>query len=601
MIYFTLNGSNLEVALESQGYGPFNNSMQVLKDAKFRFNPTTKKWVGPWYRKDEIKEALENYDTIDDKATDEALENASCGIPKQFREAQRRIPDYSLMNFEPIQGKSPHEDFQRLAISKGINLSAYAYFYGQGTGKSYIAATIIAHRLYKYKDCGKVLFITTNIGVRNLYHELFKFIKGLDEDKVKIADKNYRNPFDDPNTDIVITSYNSFRLICDYYKKQQKITTKVPRKPFLPLNKWFNGKGMLILDESHCVANPKSQQGGLVALHAPCFTYRYLFSGTPADNIEKIYNQYKILDPWLVYNLSFTQWKDKLAYLGDRFSAYSVREWKKEEVEKQNQRFLQSYGEYYSTTDLVDLPDYNEKRIYIPMNPRHRKIYETFVINDLKDKHRVRDIINSFPYMMLAVDDPTLLNKHSDKFDYNFNLDLSNFNADKDLEKYNTLEDIMDELEGDEKALVWVIHPSTAKRICERFKKYKPVCIIGETPQDERFKMVEDFKTGDSRMLVAVIQTLATSVTILEAKVSVYFERGFNFTDFDQSLNRNYRLGQDQAVTRYMLMYDKSLDCLIDENLKNKGVLVKGLNSKDFLTQEQWVKIFNFSENTKID
>lgn len=600
MIYFTLNGANLEVRLDSQGYTVFNNSMQVLKDAKFRFNPDTKKWSGPWYKRDEIKEALENYDTIEDSISENDIEELTCGTPKQFREPTRRIPDYSLMNYEPITGKSPHEDFQRLAISKGINLSSYAYFYGQGTGKSYIAATLIAHRVYKYHDCNKVLFITTNIGVRNLYHELFKFIKGLDENKVKIADKNYRNPFDDPNTDIVITSYNSFRLICDYYKKKHKITSKIPKKAFLPLEKWFKGKGMLILDESHCVANPKSQQGALVALHAPCFTYRYLFSGTPADNIEKIYNQYKILDPWLVYNLPFTQWKEKLAFLGDRFSMYAVREWKKDEVERQNQRFLQSYGEYYSTNDLVDLPDFDEKKIYIPMSPAHRRIYESFIVQDLKDKSTVRDIINRFPYMMLAVDDPTLLRKHEDKFDYSLNLDLEKFNPDKDLEKYNALEDIMGDLEKDDKVIVWVIHPSTAKRICERFSKYKPICIIGDTPQDDRFRMVEDFKKGESRMLVAVIQTLSTSVTILEAKVSVYFERGFNFTDFDQSLNRNYRLGQDKAVTRYMLMYDKSLDCLIDKNLKNKGVLVKGLNSKDFLTQEEWIKIFNFSENTEL-
>ena len=600
MIQFTLRNGQLVVSQHGNGYTVFNNIIQVLKDLKFRFNPNTSEWVGPWYRRGELKDLLENYDTIEDKISDEDYEKAASGIPQQFREPQRRIPDYSLLNYGPITGKSPHEDFQRISISKGINISSHAFFFGQGTGKSYIAAAIIAHRLYKYHDCNKVLFVTTNIGVRNLYHELFKFIKGLDENKVKIADKNYRNPFDDPNTDIVITSYNSFRLICNYYKKEKKITATSPRKPFLPLEKWFNGKGMLILDESHCVANPNSQQGYLMALHSSLFTYKYLFSGTPADNIEKIYNQYKILDPWLVYNLSFTQWKDKLAYLGDRFSMYSIREWKKDEVEKQNQRFLASYGEYFNTEDLIELPDFNEKKIYIKMSPNHRKIYESFIINDLKNgSQKVRDIVNRFPYMMLATDDPTLLKKHEDKFEYDLNLMLEKFNT-RDLEKYNALEDIMEDLDSKEKAIVWVIHPSTAKRICERFSKYKPICIIGDTPQDERFKMVEEFKNGDSRMLVAVIQTLATSVTILEAHVSVYFERGFNFTDIAQSLNRNYRLGQDKVITRYMLIYDNSLDCLVDKNLDSKGTLVKGLCSRDFLTQEEWQKIFNFSENTQI-
>ena len=584
------------VQVHSNGYSSFNNSLQVLRDAKFRFNQDTKEWFGPWYKRDEIKELLENYDTIEDKISDEEYEKVACGEPQQFSEGMRRVPDYSLLNYGPITGKAPHENFQKIAISKGINLSSQAYFLGQGSGKSYIAAAIIAHRLYKYHDCNKVLFVTTNIGVRNLYHELFKFIRGLDENKVKIADKNYRNPFDDPNTDIVITSYNSFRLVCDYYKKKNKISSKTPRKPFLPLKEWMKGKGMLILDESHCVANPQSLQSHYISLHSSEFDYRYLFSGTPADKIEKLYQQYKIMDPWLVYNLSFTEWKEKLAYLGDRFSMYSIREWKKDEVEKQNQRFLQSYGVYYKTTDLIDLPNYNEKKIYIPMSPEHRKIYEEVIISDLANNNTVRDIINRFPYLMLATDDPTLLEKHREKFDASLNLDLGRFSPES-LEKYHALEDIINDTEKDEKVIVWVIHPSTAKRICEKFSKYNPICIIGDTPMDERFSMVEDFKKGNHKLLVANITTLNTSVTILESHISVYFERGFNYTEFEQSQNRNYRIGQESEVTSYVLIYDKSLDCLLDKNLESKGLLVRGLNSRDFLTQEEWKKVFNCTEN----
>lgn len=598
MIKFRLHDGHLVITLGSSGYTAFNNSLQVIKDAKFRFNARTQEWFGPWFKRDEIKEALENYDTIDDNISQEDIEALACGKPQQFAEGSRRIPDYDLLNYGPITGKSPYENFQRKAISKGINVSSYCYYYGQGSGKSYIAAAIIAHRLYKYHDCNKVLFVTTNIGVRNLYHELFKFIKGLDENRVKIADKNYRNPFDDPDTDIVVTSYNSFRLVCEYYKKQKKITSKNPKKPFLPLEKWFNGKGMLILDESHCVANPQSQQSHLIALHAPLFTYRYEFSGTPADKPEKIWQQYNIIDPWLVYNLSFTDWKEKMAYLGDRFSMYAVREWKEDELKKQNERFLASYGEYYKTTDLVDLPDYNEKHIYIPMSRHHRDIYEEFIYTDLANGGTPRDIGNRFPYMMLSVDDPRLLTKHMEKFPEDLNKKISMFKT-CDLEKYYALDDIV-ETYKDEKIIVWVIHPFTAKEITERYKHLNPICIIGDTNKEQRFDLVEDFKKDKRhRMLVANITTLNTSVTITESHVTVYFERGFNYTEYAQSTNRNYRIGQDKDVTSYILTYDKSLDCLLNKNLESKGLLVKGLCSRDFLTQEEWKKVFNCVESDR--
>lgn len=600
MININLKNSQLSISSFNLGPSAHAEVCRILKLNKFRFSPKTKDWIGPWFRLEDIKLELEEIDTLNINIKEEDLEELASGKPNQFRESQRRIPDWSLVNYPPIIGKSPNELFQKKAITKGINYSSYFFAYGQGSGKSYISSAIIAHRLYKYHDCNKVLFITTNIGVRNLYHELFKFIKGLDPDRVKIADKNYRSPFDDLGTDIVITSYNSFRLVCDYYKKKAGISSKSPKKPFLPLEKWFglNGNGILILDESHCVANPSSQQSHFVALHAHLFKYRYLFSGTPADNPDKLYNQYNIIDPYLVYGLTFAQWKDKMAYLGTRYSMYQVREWKKDELEKQNQRFLKSYGEYFKTTDLVDLPDYNEKCIYIPMSPQHRQIYEAVIEQDLKGKNSVREVFNRFPYMMLGTDDPGLLIKHLDRFDTKLGLLLNNFDT-KYLEKYNALQDIIDDNPG-EKIIVWVVHPSTAHRICERFSKQNPICITGETPMNDRFNMVEDFKKGNHNLLVAVIQTLSTSITITESKISVYFERDFNYTNYSQSQARNYRLGQNEDVVQYNLMYDKSLDCLSYKNLKNKGTLVEGLCSKDFLTQDQWIQIFNFSENTEI-
>lgn len=596
MTTIRLKDGKLEVSIGKLGYSAFNQVTGALRSEKFRYNSQTRSWIGAVTKYSSIKDRLEEYDVLVDKVDPKMLQCLPGSKPEQKYSNERRIPDFNLMSFGPIEGKHPYEDFQRKAIVKGINTNRYCYFYGMGSGKSYIASAIIAHRLYKYHDCAKVLLVTTNIGVRNLYHELFKFIKDLDPSKVAIANKDNRAAFDDKDIDIVVTSYSSMRLICDYYKKKCKIASKSPRKPYLPIDEWSDGKGaMLILDESHNVANPTSLQTKCIALHAGLFEYRYLFSGTPADKPEKQWQQFNIVDPWLVYNLSFSEWKDQMAYLGDRFSMYAIRGWKEEELKKQNERFLASYGEYYKTTDLVDLPDYHEKTIYVNMSPKHRKIYESVVMQDLSVQRAVRDVVNRFPYMCLAADDPSLLLKHSEKFDSWLNHALDTFNP-KELEKYNALADIVAD-NPNEKIIVWVIHPSTAHRICDRFKDLNPICITGDTDQQTRFDLVEEFKKGDHRMLVANITTLNTSVTILEAHISVYFERSYNYTEYSQSQNRNYRIGQDHEITSYILVYNNSLDVLLSKNLDSKGLLVKGLCAKDFLSQEDWVKVFNCSEN----
>lgn len=600
MIVATLRDKNVCLAVTGQNHELFSTIIKNLKMNNCAWEKETKTWIISALRYDSIKQGIEDLDIIEEKFTAEDLLEAQSCKSTQIIEKVRRIPDYSIMNFPPIKGIHPNEKFQNEGISKGINRSCYAFYWGMGSGKSYVASALIAHRLYKYHDCSKVVLITTNVGVLNLYHELFKFIKGLDESKVKIANKYYRNPFDDPSTDIVVTSYNSFRLVCNYYKSKKKISSNKPRKPFLPLKEWAGDKPlMLILDESHCVANTKSQQGHLVSIHAPLFQYRYEFSGTPADKVEKEYNQFKILDPALVWNLSYTEWLEKMADIGDHFSKYSIRAWKREEVEKQNQRFLKSYGNYFKTADLVDLPEYLEKRIYVPMSASHRKIYEELVVADLDGPSSTRDIVSRFPYLMLSIDNPFLLEKHRGRFDVKLNSLLDKF-KEKDLAKFEVIDDILEDHEG-EKGIIWAIHPDSIHRLEKRYANYNPVCITGETPQEERFKRVENFKKDPKhKLLIANIMCLNTSVTITEATFQIYAERSFDFTTYDQSTARAYRIGQTNNFHSYLLMYDKSLDVLLDKSLKNKGALVKGLVSKEFLSQEQWKTIFNCKEESDV-
>lgn len=596
MIRLFLEKNSLVVDISSAGTSSFQLAVPIIKKHKFEFNPRNKFWYGPWYEFESIKNDLEDIDSVESLVSDKDLEDIVTGTPEQIKEPVRRIFNPNLMNFPPIQGKHPNENFQRDLITKGLNFSRYFYALGMGSGKSYIASAIIKHRVFEFNNASKVLLLTTSIGVRNLYYELLKFIKGLKEEDIFIADKDHRNPFDSDNkASIVICSYNSFRLVCNHYKEELKIKSKSPKKPFLPLNDWCKGDCILVLDESHEVASTDSQRSQLLTLHTYFFKYRYLFSGTPADKPEKLYNQYKILDPWLVYNLSFTQWKGKMAELGDRFSPYAIKEWKKEELEKQNKRFLKSHGIYMRTTDLVDLPNYNEKKIFLNMSPKHREIYEGVVTSLLPNYSDAREIINNFPFLSLSLDNPFLLEKHESRFSDKLNKKINTFHENY-LEKLKALDDIISD-HPDEKILVWAIHPSTIKMICKRYPKLNPIGITGETEQDERFNLVEQFKKNDNnRLLVANITCLNTSVTILECKVQVYIERAYNYSTYSQSTQRIYRIGQKSDITTYIIIYNNSLDCLLDKNLDSKGTLVDGLMNKDFISQDEWVKIFNFKE-----
>lgn len=572
----------------------------ILKEYRFQWNPDSRYWEASVFKFEEIRSVLEDRDTLDVDPAVDGLEmrDGSCEL-KISRE--RAVIDYSLLHFPPITGKAPYENFQKIDITRGLTRNRYAYFLGMGTGKSYIAAALIAHYYLKWKKVKKVIIITTNIGVRNLYHELLKFIKDFPIDKVAIADANNRECFTS-DVDILLMSYNTFRLVCNHYKKKLKITATLPRKPFLPLQDWSDNQDMmLILDESHNVAIPSSQQSHLVALHAYAFKYRYLFTGTPADKPEKLYNQLKILDPALVHQMNYTEWLENYAELGTRYSRFAIRSWKKDKLQDLNKRFTANYGVYRNSEDVIDLPTHYIKKIYINMAKEHRQIYQAFIINTLEELQRegnssTRDIINKFPFMMLAVENPFLLEKHIDKFDDRLASQVLHF-KESYIEKLSVLADIVDEQQN-EKGVVWVIHPKTADLIAKKFEKLNPIVITGATAQVERNNLIEKFRTDDSaRLLIANINVLNTSVTITWATWQCYVERVFSYALYEQSTKRIYRIGQNKPVTTYIPLYNGSLDILLDKNLDSKDILVKGLMSKDFLSQDEWSKIFNLSEN----
>ena len=657
MIVLSLVGKQIYIKFRNIQGAAFNQAVAAAKSIHCSWNDIEKAWTISANRYAAVYDAFSDIDLFKQEFTAEDLEKATVQDPELTVEPIRRIPDYSLLNYEPIVGKHPYENYQKEAITKGINRSRYAYFYDMGTGKSYIAAAIIAHRLLKYRDVKRVFFLTSSIGVRNLKDELVKFIKNIDESRISIADVNNRLPFRD-DVDIVISNYNTLRLMADAYsgigtKIQQLLgkLSKVSRKSTqdnlkqeivsilaavhifvsaeCPTDKfvskvkktlsenrqmfkkyklgeaiktWLSGKeGLLLLDESHQLANPQSLRSKVAVEISNAFRYRYLFTGTPADVPVKLYNQFKILDPWLVYNMTFSEWKERMAYIGTPFSSTAIRGWKKDELELSNQRFTKLHGNYLSVTDVLDLPEFFEKRIPVDMSAKQRYIYEEAVSSILSAAKDEKEMVNVFPYQLLAVDNPSLLEKHSFKFPPELSQAISAFKLG-DLEKMNVLDDIISD-NPDEKILVWAIHPATIKSICERYKNLNPLYVIGETEQSERNKIVNTFKHDPKcKMLVANITTLSTSVTLSpECHIQVYMERGFQYDQYSQSQRRIFRIGSNQPAITYIPLYRNSLDYFVDKNLSSKGMLVKGLVSKGFISQADWKKIYNMNEDTVLD
>ena len=603
-----IGARNSKITLSFPGSKKFEEIVQTLKLYHCEFNPAEKDWTVSTAKYELLREKLADIDVISISYLDEKRINAMMlEIGKQqIIFPERRLFKQNLLKKTPIIGLTPNEDFQKVDILKGISRNRYIFDLDMGLGKSYILSGVLSH-LAEYDDLDKVLILTTRSGTYNFYHELLKFTYFKPEE-ITIANKDSTSVFES-DTRIIITDFDTFRLLSDkYYKKRFKKSGVKYRVSPIPVERWIGKKkACLILDESHSVGNPKSRRYATLKLISEHFYFRYLSSGTIADKVEKIYSQFNILDPGLVHNLNFTDWLAEYASVGNRFSQYAINYFKKDKIDSLMESIRKTYASHRRTDDHLQLPENFIKKIYVRMSDDHRKIYESFVkyeMGEMSDMN-MRNIQNKFPYLMLSLDNPYFLNTHLEKFPADLKKNIMKF-KDASLEKLNVLDDLIDEhvIENEEKIIIWTIHPHTAELLKKKYEKHHPVVVNGEieipkgvTRDEQKRALVEEFKTNKkSKILIAGIAVLNTAVTITEATTQVYLERDFNYITMSQSVKRIHRHGQTKSVNTIYLTYDYSLDNYISKNLEDKDLLNQKLLSKETLTTEEWRSIFNGSE-----
>jgi SNF2 family DNA or RNA helicase len=600
------NGKKKEVrcCFSYVGKENFNLLVTYLKSIRSKFNKSSADWTISPSRLTAFVEYAEEFEVIDRVGYKTETELLSSLIKPELKISEVR------QLYKPDLVKLPLLDFQVEDAKKCINRNRFYLALKMGMGKSAILAAVIAHHRL-YSNCDKVLFITSNTGVYNLKKELIKFIN-ISADDIEIGNAYNKKCFE-TSKPIVITSYDSFRRISDYYAREvNKNYSDKYQKPQIPLEDWIGSKqAILILDEAHKIGNHKSKQSNAIKVHADFFEYRYLASGTPADKIEKWYLQLKILDEALVKNLGFSEWLAEYAVLGTHFSEYQPQYYLHNKIKGLMEHLRANYVSFRKLEDHIKLPENLIRKIYVEMNPLQLEIYEEFITSSLSEIYEKcgsldsRQVTNSFPYLSMALDNPQLLEKHSGKFSNKLNKNISKWDFLKDHAKIELCDELVEkhcDFEG-QKIIIWTNHPSTADILKDRYKKYEPTVINGVTAKTNELKtiLVDQFRESkESKILIAGISVLSTSQTIVEAKAQIYFERNYNYTDFDQSKARIHRIGQNDQVNTYILLFDNSLDILQDKNLEDKD-LITNMIGKQFLTKEQWRKIFKLNSDDKID
>ncbi|MFW5800043.1 MAG: SNF2-related protein, partial [Spirochaetota bacterium] len=511
-----------------------------------------------------------------------------------------------VVNFTPIVGKEPYKNYQIEDIKRYLNINRGGIFWEQGLGKAVFLAVHLT-QLFKNNEVDKAVILSPSSGIYNLRREILKFSNLFSIDDIVIASKDNREPFIE-NAKIVIMTYRTFLLISDHYYKKNNPSSRAKkyRKPCIPFDDWIKNKGVIYLDESHNIANPQARQSHVIHLHKHYFYYRYVLSGTPADRVNKYYSQIKFLDNNLI-PYSYNEWLPTVCNIGNRFSQYAINY----EYPDKVANFIDSVTPYIvqrKAKDHLDLPENFIKKIYFPLSKKQDSIYRKLIkvtLKTIKQEHGsldMRAITNNFPFISLALDNPEIINldKYIGTEEIETLLKMWKF---EDHSKLEIFDDLVEEIvkNNNEKFIIWSGHPKTIDSLAEHYKKYKPLKIHGNidfkseghTRDSYRDMVVETFKNTNKNLLIASWRVLDTAVTMTECNKQGYFDRGWDLIPWLQSQKRIHRISQEKQVTTYVTIFENTLEERQDRILERKENMNNNLLNKDFMTKEEWEKLFN--------
>ena len=590
------------VRLKIRNSNSFSSLIQSFKATKCKYNPKEKVWEIHPSLHAEVFSRIDDLDVINISPETRKIIESKKNVIGETETVFRRMPlNEELLKLPPIVGKPPYEDYQIECIQKGIQQNRMALFLPVGSGKTYVATSILNH-FFERGSVDRLLIVAPSEGVINWKRELQKFSTFADESDVcvSLVDRN-RNPLeDDPK--IIVTTYRHFLTISDdFYKQKNKGNkSKNYRNPTIPFDEW-GSKRAVIFDESHKIKNPKARISKVALLHARYFDVRLALTGTPTPNtFDEIYTQMKFLDSKLMPD--YYAWLNDVAILGTRFSQYQIAGFKRDKVKEWEDR-LDRWVVKYNAKDILDLPELYEKKIYASMSEIQTMIYEEVVRNVLykiKEEYgriipiKVRDY---FPYLRLAVDNPELLKGRTEgpaltKL-------LNRFKFERDHNKVEIVESLLEEHEG-EKVILFDYHPLTLEMLSERLKSRNPLMVHGSnTPngrddtewREEQYDLFR--KEKHHNLLIASSKVLTTSANLQEANVLIYFSRDYSYLTYEQSKARAHRLGQQKTVFVYPLIFDMCLDETIDRAIDQKEELNRTVFSNaTSLTKQQWEDFF---------
>jgi len=349
------------------------------------------------------------------------------------------------------------------------------------------------------------------------------------------------------------------------------------------LAKRFGKTGLIAIDESTTIKNPKAKRTKALLTCAHLFKYRRLLTGSPVTRSPMdLYSQCEFLGSGTLGFDSYYAYQNRYAVLHrQQMGAHSFQQIVGFRHLEELTEKVDAFSFRVLKKDCLDLPEKSYTIRYVSMTDEQVKMYneirhEALTLLDTGDLVTVHNVITQMLRLQqvlsghLKTDDGELVTFPSRRMD--------------------AVMDILAETSG--KVILWsrFRHDiQEMKRIITDVYGEASVCAYyGDTPDSERQEMVTNFQDPDSplRFFIGNPSTAGYGLTLTEATTVIYYANDFNLETRIQSEDRCHRIGQKNPVTYIDLITENTIDERIVQALRNKidlGAKVLGEEARKWL------------------
>lgn len=332
------------------------------------------------------------------------------------------------------------------------------------------------------------------------------------------------------------------------------------------------GRWIVVFDEAHDLAGHTSKQFNACATWARLAKRRWVLTGTPVANYpDSFWPLYVLITQTGVSRESFVRyhtWDGDKIYREDRLRLFREHvapkwSWRREKHE------------------VLDLPPKTIAPVYLELTGEQARIYQRLVDDALLlvddgsgwSKTKVEHALSLYTRILQVASHPMLVGSTA--------------------EPEAKTEALLAKLRGvgRQQVIVWSWRPRTVEWLTATIASecgWSVECVHGGTPQKNRDDIKERFQRGEVRCLVANPRAFGRGVNLQAGSVAIYWDLDWRFTDWKQSQDRIYRMGQEKPVTIIPLLspfeqgiYDR---LLLKERLGN--ALFGGEDTDKFTTDD---------------